>query len=539
MRRQNLIVFFLLTAIGFFTYKDCLNIFVPGDNYSHLLLFEKGFVAGFNESAHFSAPYFVGLPLLQLLYKVFGMSSVCWILTSTLLHAVNAFLVFLIARKLLTLFFHKQETVIAFFSALAFLISPYQTEYVVWMPLLFRGLFHAFVTFMGFYFFILFLSATSVKKLIVIQLLFLLGIFSYEFTIICPLIYIVLFLLFRRTNKTSISIKQLFTQVIVVQLFFIAVFFIACKIWSGHWFWHGGTVESITQSTDYAKTFLKYLAKFFLFYRYLPLNNVDLFARNIFSNYYTGIVLLVISGAVFTLIVKRIIKSSKKYGYFLLTMFVCFTIALLPVLPLDSSFLKYVYPDRYGYQSSAFFYIFLVSAVYFFLKKFALPVLIGYCVLSWMLLMQTITVWNSANEYYTQLIQNYKPFLKYDNIYVLNVPSYYKGVAAFRSSFPETIYMRYNKYSVEKIHVISGTYQESWTDTLLSVKISDNIIEVTGPAKRTPHFCIDGWPKSYETQEYKVIFDSTGCSYKLIFKKEVPSNAIFIYTSNGIWKKAE
>src|ERR1035437_6691894 len=104
MSRQNYIVFFILAAIGFFTYKDSLNIFIPGDNYAHLLLFEKGFIEGFNESAHFSAPYFVGLPLLQLLYQLFGMSPACWIITSTFLHIVNAFLIFLIARKLIELF---------------------------------------------------------------------------------------------------------------------------------------------------------------------------------------------------------------------------------------------------------------------------------------------------------------------------------------------------------------------------------------------------------------------------------------------------
>jgi hypothetical protein len=156
-----------------------------------------------------------------------------------------------------------------------------------------------------------------------------------------------------------------------------------------------------------------------------------------------------------------------------------------------------------------------------------------------MLLMQTISIWNSANDYCNKLIENYKPFLKFDNVFILNVPSYYKGVVAFRSAFPETIYIWHNKSPVEKIHVISGTYQESWTDTLQSVKKSGNIIEVTGPKKRTPHFCTVGWAKSYQTKEYNVDFDSTGCSYRITFKHDIPPNSAFIYTVNGIWKKTE
>src|ERR1035437_6392595 len=399
MSRQNIIVFFILTAIGFFAYKYCLNIFIPGDHYSQLYFAEKGFVAGFYESSRSAAPYFVGYPLLYFCYKLFGVSPFCWLTASVFLHILNAFIVFLLAKQLVKLFSFQHETLIAFFSALIFLISPYQTENVIWVAITLRLPFHAFVTLAGFYFFILFLSTPSVKKIIIIHFLFLLGIFSSEFTLICPLIYIVLYLLFKMTNKTSVSVKHFFTRIITVQFIFIAIFFLVCKLWSGHWFWHGGTAENITQTTDYAKTFLKYLAKFFLFYRYLPLANADLFVRNIFESFYMRCLLLVSVSAFFIYVFKRLIKDNKEIGYFLLAMFVCFMIALLPVLPLDSSFLKYIYPDRYGYLASVFFYTFLVSAIYFLLKKYALPVLIGYCVLCWMLLMQTTPVWNSAKYY--------------------------------------------------------------------------------------------------------------------------------------------
>jgi len=538
MFRQNLIVFLILTAIGFFAYKDCLNIFIPADNYSQLFTYSKGFVSGMNENIHNGSPYFVTFPLLYLLYQLFGASPVCWVITSTLLHVVTSFVIFLIARKLIGLFFHKQETVIAFFSALVFLISPYQTENVLWAPLCLRTL-HALVTFAGFYFFILYLSNPSLKKLIGIHLLFVIGIFSYEFTLICPLIYVVLYMLFKMTNKTPVSIKHFFTQTITVQLFFIVIYFIACKILSGHWLWHSGTMETFAQSTNYPKTFLKYLAKFFVFYRYLPFENSDSLLREFFNNYFKSGLLLITLIVFFLYIFTKVVKRNKEIGYFLLAMFTCFTISLLPVLPLDSSFLKYIYPDRYGYMASAFFYVFLVSSLFFFLKKLAFPVVIGYSVLSWLLLMQTTAVWNSANEYCNKLIQNFKPFLQYDNVFVLNTPAYYKGVVAFRSGFPESIYLLYDKYTQEKIQVISGTYQESWMDTLRSVKISGNTIEVVGPEKHTPHFCTDGWARSYETKEYKVVFDPTGCSYRLTFKQDIPLNSAFIYTSNGIWKKAE
>src|SRR5436853_116302 len=73
---------------------------------------------------------------------------------------------------------------VAFFSWVIFLSSPYQTENILWVSVNVRWLFHALVTLAGFYFFLLHLSNPSVKKIISIQVLFLLGLFSYELTFI-------------------------------------------------------------------------------------------------------------------------------------------------------------------------------------------------------------------------------------------------------------------------------------------------------------------------------------------------------------------
>ena len=144
-------------------------------------------------------------------------------------------------------------------------------------------------------------------------------------------------------------------------------------------------------------------------------------------------------------------------------------------------------------------------------------------------------MWSSANKYCNQIAENYKPFLKYDKVYILNIPAYYKGVAAFRSAFAETIYIKNEKSPANKIQIISGCYQESAYDTLASVSLKGDTINVFGPKKKTPYFSTNGgWAKSYETDAYYVKYDLTGCSYKLVFNQEIPKNSAFI---SGYWKK--
>jgi hypothetical protein len=506
------------------------------------------------------APYFTTLPILYVFYLLFGITPAYWTITVLLLHALNSFLVYHLSHKIIKTIFNNQSRRIAFFTALIFLISPYQTENIFWISI--NRLFHCAFTLGGLYFFIKYLEmeeqkegrleewkvgrlesrvlGTSFRYSIVIHLFFLLALFSYELTFIFPLIYIAIFVLFNKLNLTQCSFKKFFIQIILPQLFFISGYFFVCKLLSGHWLWHGGTTGDIIQTFNWAKTLLKYFAKFFLFYRYLPNNTIDIFFRTLAENYLLTEFLCLSALAAFAFFFVKLIQQKKSHGFFLSAIFICFLISLLPLLSLDTSFLKYIYPDRYGYLPSFFFYLFLVSLCFSLLPKIATLLLAGYSALCWILLTQTLCVWKTTSDYCTRLIREYKPFLKYNKVYVLNIPAYYYGVAAFRSTLAQTIFMQY-KYPAE-IETIAGSYYESPADSLLSVnKIDSNTFEVKGNFKRrTPYFSTDaGWAKSYETDSYKVTFDSSGCSYILTFKQKIPENSAFIYSSSEGWKKAE
>ncbi len=510
---------------------------IPADNYSQVFWFEKGFIDGCKVSAQQpTPPHFLWFPVFSFLYSILKLNSVCWMSLSMLVHAFNAFLIFLFAKKIFTAFFSENNFWVAFCSSFIFLVSPYQTEDILWTPVSIRWLLNVTMIFSAIIIFLSYLKQPSLSKKISICLLFLFGIFLNEPALVLPGIFVCLFFLFYLFNKTNVSIKSFFAEIIFPQAIFIFFYFFCSKLWSGHWIWHDGSFTEMSQTYSFHKTLLKYFVKFFLFYRYFTNNSFDLFLRNTFSgNFYTTILFFVFAVVLLFFCIKTIRRKREK-EFLLLAIFICFLLQLLPVLSIDSSFVKYIYPDRYGYPPSAFFYLFLFTAVFFFLKKIFIPVSVLYSGLCIFLLSQTIPVWISANTYCKNLVQKFEPYIKYDHVYVLGLPSYYNGIAAFRSAFVENIFYAFNKSN--GVDVIAGYYFESPNDSIRSAVRKENTFSLTGRKKSTPFFSIGaGWPKPEENDEYKTTFDSSGCVYILEFKKNIPENSVFVYAAGNEWRK--
>jgi len=538
MQKEKIRVLLSFTVLAFAAYSNCFDVFIPGDNYSIFYLFDEKGITG---SIKNLGPYFVTLPLIFCLYKFIGLAPYAWVGISVILHIINAYLAYRFTKAIIISFVKKPIPLLPFFSGLVFLISPYQTEAILWTPtdifiLISTGLCLGCSLMLLTYF-----EFSGKLSLRGFHILFLLAMFSYETSCIIPGISVFIYTLYYFNGKSSLQPVNFMLKILLPQIGIILSYLIVTKLLFGSWLWHSGSFEISFSVFSLIKTGLKYLVKFFLFYRYIPLGEQKAFTKYIISNYYLGSLLFLVIISTFIYFFRRLLRTDKEMAYIIFALFACFIVSLLPVLILDSSFLSYIYPDRYGYLPSAFFYIFFVLVLFHLLKKFAIPFLIFYCVLCWFLLFQTTAVWRSVSSYCEQITQNYKPFLKkYDRVYILNVPTYYKGVAAYRSAFAETIYMKLDKSSINNIRVISGCYQESGSDTLISVSKKGNTINVLGPQKENPYFSTGGgWARSFKTDEYSVEYDPTGCSYVLLFKHEIPKNSIFIYLSNSIWKKVE
>lgn len=535
MKLQSKYVPVIYLLLGLWAYKNTFSVFIPGDDYSLFYLFKTEGLAG---AIHNLGLYLFSLPFIFVLYKLIGDSSFAWVAASLLLHVINSYLVFVLAKKILSCVVQERNDLIAFFSGAAFLLSPYQTEAVLWTPTDVTILLSVLLSLLCILLLLNYFEDQRSAQLYGSWLFFVAAVFSYESSWIVPGLALLLFIFVRYNGKKPLTVKEFLLKISIPQGLILVSYFVLSKFLYGNWLWHAQHFGISSSFAQLAGCTMKYFARFFLFYRYLPLNAMDEFLREAYSHksilLITGILLFMLSIVALAGIISR--KNAKLR---LLTfVFLCFLVSLLPVLSLDSSFLRNIYPDRYGYFPSVFFYVFAASCITLVLKKFSLPVLIGYVALCWILLAQTISVWTSASEYCNRLTESYRPFLKYDKVYVLNVPAYYKGVAAFRSAFAETIFMKYD-CAADNIRVVSGCYQRSPADSVVSVSRTDSSVLVVGPRMKTPYFSSSGgWAVSYETDEYAVKYDLAGCAYTLRFKGEIPRNSAFVYCSGGIWKKA-
>jgi len=531
-------VFLALASLSFVAYRNCFELFIPGDSYSFFAPFENSDSSTLFDAIKRDAPYLVGYSLLYFLFKLFGFNSAYWVMTAIILHALNAFLVYIISKKIIKLFLKKDDVWPSILVAAIFLLSPYQTENVLWTAINIKWLFHAIVTLSTINICIDYFIKDSFKKLLLIQFLFLLGLYSFEFTFVLPLLLFAFYLAFRKINLTTITYKSFLLRLVLPQAFMLVSYFIVSKLIYNTWIWHAGTPADFLQTSDYAKTLLKYFAKFFLLYRYLPIGEFGNALKSISENSSLMLLILLIFLSVLGFSIWKLFIKHKALGIISSALFLCFIISLLPVLPLDSSFLSYIYPDRYGYIPSVFFYLFVSITISQVLPKVVVALLSAYAILCVVLLSQTTSVWIQVNTYCNQLVESHKPFAEYEHAYLLNVPAYYKGVAAFRSAYESTVEIK-NSTPPEKINVIAGCYQDSGSDSIASVEFNYKRITVIGPKRETPYFSTaGGWAKNYENDDFRVVFDASGCSYTIFFKQEIPKNSVFLYNSKGAWKKA-
>lgn len=537
MLKQRFFIFLSLVLLGFLFYRNALGLFIPSDNLAELFEFEKQGLGTALFSHTF--PRLASTPLMYLLYNWFGMNSYCWVSFSILLHAVNSFIVLLIASALTKPFFENKHLYIGIFAALLFLLSPYQTETVIWVPTCLPMLFATLWTLLAVYFLIRYLTENKTSDLFLLHITFLLAVLCYESGFFFPLAAAILYIGLRKLNLASIPVKNFIGAILFPSISLVFLHFLYCKIVFGHWFWRGGLpVEMNTGISFLAGNFMKYLAKFFLLYRYIGLAGADEWLNAHPQPKFLWVALSAICTMALFFFVRHILRKQNPDFSVLWILLACFTVSLAPVLTLDASFLKIIYSDRYGYLPSVFVSLFLAAGTYFVFKKYAAAVLLGVVLLFGSLLERTVPAWEETNAYCNSVVKNFEPYVNEERIYLLNLPSYYKGVPAFRSGFPEAVFFNYHKNTDEKnFSVVSQFFAAQENDSVTVVRRSEKELEVTacGNAKQF-FYNYGGWANSYAEREFSVDYDPAKRAYLLSFPGGIPHDAAFLYLAGTKWK---
>ncbi len=469
------------------------------------------------------------------MYHLFGLNGSPWYWLFCGLHAVNGYLLFLIFRKILFDFEGKDAVRIAFFSALLFLLCPYQSEAVVWRACLNYLLVTCFIL-SGFWCLIQYLEVSKDKYVYGIHGFFLLALFTFELSLMMPFILAIYGIFWGIHLGRWNHLTSYFKKIVLPQLFFIMGYFTLNKILLGHWVGHyGASIHLKISLSEMAANFFKYFLKHTFFVRSYP-HQIKETIFNFCDQYGLASLVVLFGCFLFLFFYKKRIASKIRLPMLLLLLFF---IALLPVLNLYFYWLQQIENDRYGYLAAAFLYPLIVVLVFRLPKKFRYSLLLFYFAISMTLLFQVNQIWRASTKVYYQLLDDFR-WHDRKNVVILNVPDNYNGALMFRiigggSGFKDALQFIHNQE-------IKGDIKEIVQYNMVSPK--DGVhVERTKPQQLKVTFNQWGnwfWRNgigvgsTHKRAAYKVTFK--GQYYLLDLKQELP-NAVFIYQVGDHWEE--
>jgi hypothetical protein len=474
---------------------------------------------------------------------LFGRSGLPWFLVFAALFSLNAFLVFTFFIKIFDAFEVKNGETIAWIGILAFILSPYQAEIMVW-----RASFHyltAFAMMMGIVHLVMAYLKNPLPRYIYIALgIFVCSVFSLEFFLFTPLVVFLILAFLWLSFPDSFNLKKVFFGFVFTPLSIMSIYFVAHYFMRGEWFAHGrGAANLNILSLNSFSTYAQYLLKELFFIRYLDSS----LKKMIFSSLTPPSVSWGILGIFFTVFSLGLFFferfSGKNKALYLC--FGLFSLLLLPVLNLYFSWELLSENDRYGYMASAF--LFMGFAL--FLSK--LPQIVFYAIsiiylgISGFFLLKTNKIWWESEQIYSQVTTSFK-WWKADEILVLNAPDNYEGIPMFRVMDTEDSGIReavevYNKKDLkaQMVDVLQYNLTSPKDGVKVQVLAADTLV-VTLNQWGNWWFHKGIGASDYETDDYKVKIDFNGCGrcYKFILKNK-RDNRVILFQNGGTLKEVD
>lgn len=470
-----------------------------------------------------------------ILYKNIGSDTIIWYFLYALAHTLTAFLLYKVIIKIITGLNSQHQEIFAFIIALLFLVSPYQSEVVVWRVCI------QYCTISICLLLAILLALKDFEKPrwkypIMTLILFVIGLLSIEQIVVLPYFILLIFMFYCISKNRYANIKRIFFAYFLPQHILIALYFYMSKIIYGKWIMHygenayGGFLTLKTISKIY-----QYFFKYILLVRYWEHNSKTAFFNYLEAPIVTIILSVILSISVGFLII-RFIKGSVYSG--LMVLFIgLYIVSLFPVIQLYFSTLLYVENDRLGYLSSMFIFGLCILV----LIKFNFRIFVGCAII-----IITVNVyytlkmshyWKRSTQIYNAYLNNFNTY-EYRNVYLLGVPDNYKGIWMMRiygqnSSFKEALQYRHKKPYIGNMYDVLFFNQISFDDGMSVSKQNDSTLNVN-----FKHFGSWLWNQGigatdYETQQYIVKINEYG--YTITFNNFNKENSIILYPDKLKW----
>jgi len=536
----SLFLFFLFWLISFvFYFKTAGAGFVTDEigwlqNYN-----DTGWLGLFNafgdKSLHFNY-HLTGF----LIWKLFGLNGFAWFLVFITLHAAVAALSFEIFNSLLSDYASGKYSVIAFAGTLLFLVSPYQTEVMVWYACI-HYLVCSLLLLIAFRVLLLYLKQPALKWIIVFYCCYITALFTLEISFAFPIILFFFLLFYPSKVFYGVDRIKLIKIFLLPSLAGIIFYLLLSKLLRGSAVGHYGASAHLNFSIPLIMANLsKYVSKIFLLTQFFPsyikqklysVIEIEKFGWVLFG------VLSVITFYFFLSFHK--LKNSTRIAFLILSFF---AIAMQPVLNLYFSSIVNIEGDRFTYFASIFAYQFIAFSCIIVFRRLGWVLLLVFLIFNIKFLQLNTNSWSRSLAIQNSLLSDFK-WKDSQRIFLLNIPDNFRGAYMYRSTPPDNFFAKTIAFKTgikleDRITEIAEYNMNSVSDSVTVERLSDNELKVTFAQWGNWWWLRGIGANSYSTKDYEVKFDEWSHSYQLLIKNKLP-NTVYLYQCAGRWRQVE
>jgi hypothetical protein len=527
-KHVNLLYFAGCFVALFLIYFSAHSAMLIDDGISGIWEIKMQGLQGYLKSYGFENFYYGHYGIVAVLYFLFGLHAMGWYIFFVAMHALNATLIFSFCKKLFqNSMLPRQATIMALGSSFLFLLSPYQSENIIWAATSHYGV-TCFVLLAGMLLLVQKMAEPGRTPYVVFHLLFAFAILTLEISFLFPVIWTALFLLYKRFDKNEIPIGQFILKFLLPQIALVFIYCLFHKIYFQTWIPHDRAGADTGFSIAHSLTTLsQQMLKLFGFVHFLPHSAREAIYSSLLHWKKVLLVLIVLSGGISFWLYRKELKTF----YTALFLMGAALLMYLPFMRLYFMYLSRIENDRYNYFASVFLFMLLSYLLFQVNRKLSYGMISAYLIAFVICLFPVV----SARKHSAILHHDYLAQLPVTDtaghLYLLNVPASCKDAYVFRAVGRTGIAYQtiYNKSIFEKIVQIAWYNAQSENDDFEAKIMSDSSYQVQIKTNGSWWMYQSIGASDMENDLFRFTLDQWG-GYVLTFKKQpAPNDLILLY----------
>lgn len=488
-------------------------------------------LSGYWKSYGFENFYYGHYVIVAILYGLFGLQPLGWFLFFMGMHALNSTLIFMVCKSLFANATTKSEAgAMALISSLLFLLSPYQSENIIW-----AATSHYCITL-----FILLLSVHWLLKVmegykpfssIVLHVLFAFALITLEISFLFPIVMFFVYVLWILFKKNKLSYRDYGLKILLPQFLLVLVYCAFHKYLFHTWIPHDRASQDTVFSISHAITTLsQQVVKLFGFVHFLD------FAKR--EGVYLSLLhwkkVLVLMVLLIALISFFLYRRQKEKCYIALFFIVAALLMYAPFMRLYFMYIARIENDRYNYFASAFLFSLFVLILFQFHKYIRYSILLLYFGAFVLCLFPVVNARKHSARLHQQFLSQLPLNSNSGKLYLLNIPASCKDAYLFRAEGRLGIAYQtiYGKNIFDQVEQVAWYNAQSEKDIFEVKKLNDSTYHVQIKTNGSWWMHESMGASDRVTTDYRFEVDEWG-GYQIIFRNRLAKDHRVAYYSDG------